>query len=274
LTVTATDRPFDKTIDRFSGGFAEPYDRHRPQPPARLAELLTRLARVTVPDLVVDLGSGTGLSTRYWADKARAVIGIEPTAEMRAQAEARTPAPNVSYRAGFSHHTGLPDRCADVVFCMQSLHWMDPLPTFTEAARILRPGGVFAACDYDWPPATGVWEADAAWEECARRCERLEKEHGVDAGLLRWDKPGHLARMAESGAFRFTREVLLHHVDEGDAARFHGLFLTQGHVSVLLRKGVPASELGLEAFQEAVQRTLGPTVRTWTWSARVRVGVV
>lgn len=271
--MATSDTDFAKTIDRFTG-FAEHYDRHRAQPPCVLAELLTRLACAPFPELVVDLGSGTGLSTRYWAEKARAVIGIEPTAEMRAQAEARTQATSVSYRPGFSHHTGLPERCADVVFCMQALHWMDPLPTFCEAARVLRPGGVFAACDYDWPPATGVWEADAAWEACAFICGRLEKERGVDAGLLRWDKPGHLARMQASGRFRFTREVLLHHADEGNAARFCGLFLTQGHVSGLLKKGVPRSELGLDAFEEIVYRSLGPKMRPWIWSARVLVGIV
>jgi hypothetical protein len=157
---------------------------------------------------------------------------------------------------------------------MQSLHWMDPAATFAEAARILRRGADFVACDYDWPPATGAWEAEAAWEACARRCEQLEHEHGIDTGLLRWDKLGHLARMVESGRFRFAREVLLHHLDMGDAARFHGLFLTQGHVSGLLRKGVPPTALGLDAFEEVVRRTLGSMPRPWTWSARVRVGVV
>lgn len=271
--MTTSETDFAKTIDRFTG-FAELYDRHRPEPPSLLAEFLARLTRVPSPRLVVDLGSGTGLSSRYWASRAAAVIGIEPTAGMRAQAESRTDAGNVSYRAGFSHQTGLPDADADVVFCMQSLHWMDPQPTFREAARILRPGGVFAACDYDWPPATGVWEADAAWEACARGCRRLEKEHGVDAGLLRWDKPGHLSRMQASGSFRFTREVLLHHVDEGDAARFQGLFLAQGHVSVLLRKGVSRSELGLDAFEAAVEHALGSGRRPFVWSARVVLGLV
>ena len=40
---------------------------------------------------------------------------------------------------------------ADIVTCSQSFHWMEPEPTLAEIARILRPGGVFAAYDYDWP---------------------------------------------------------------------------------------------------------------------------
>ncbi len=41
---------------------------------------------------------------------------------------------------------------AGIVTCAQSFHWMEPESTFIEVARILRPGGVFAAYDYDRPP--------------------------------------------------------------------------------------------------------------------------
>ena len=50
---------------------------HRPKPPSVLKEILLRLAQVSRAKLVVDLGSGTGLSTRYWADAADLVIGME-----------------------------------------------------------------------------------------------------------------------------------------------------------------------------------------------------
>lgn len=158
MSISPTD--FTGNIERFSG-FADLYDKYRPEPPAILGSILMRLAQTPFPQLVVDLGCGTGLSTRYWADKAQQVIGIEPTADMRHQAKAQTVAQNISYREGFSHQTGLPDDCVEIVTCSQALHWMEPQATFQEAARILRSGGVFAACDYDWPPTTGSWEADA-----------------------------------------------------------------------------------------------------------------
>src|SRR5687767_5240469 len=93
---------FKGNIARFSG-FAEHYDSVRPDPPAILSEILCRLAKIVRPTLVVDLGSGTGLSTRYWADRANQVIGIDPTLDMRRHAEAQTHAKNVTYQEGFSH---------------------------------------------------------------------------------------------------------------------------------------------------------------------------
>src|SRR5947207_11499657 len=140
-------------------GFAGGYDRFRPRPPRALLELLCRYGRVGRPVLVVDLGCGTGLSTRAWSGTAERAVGIEPNPAMLAVAEE---APDVEYRAAFAHETGLPAAGADIVTCSQSLHWMEPEPTFAEAARILRPGGVFAAYDYNWPPVVDP-EVDAAF---------------------------------------------------------------------------------------------------------------
>jgi SAM-dependent methyltransferase len=145
-----------------AAGFAEHYDRYRPRPPAVLLELLPRLAGVERPELVVDIGSGTGLSTRFWAEHAERVIGVEPIPEMRDVAVAADAAPNVSYLAASAYDTGLPDACAEIVTCSQSLQWMEPAPAFAEIGRLLRPGGVFAAYEYRWslttsPPANAAF---------------------------------------------------------------------------------------------------------------------
>src|SRR5947209_12956839 len=184
-------------LDRFTG-FADGYDTHRPSPPAALVDLLSQLAGVEQPRLVVDIGSGTGLSTVIWAERAARVVGIEPNADMRRQAELRSSRDSiVAYRDAHSSATGLPDACADIVTCSQALHWLEPEPTFAEVARILRPGGVFAAYDWDWPP-TMHWEAELAYDTVMRRGTKLERERGIDDGVVRWAKSGHLERMRSS----------------------------------------------------------------------------
>jgi SAM-dependent methyltransferase len=264
---------FSKNIERFTG-FAALYDQYRPGPPAILGALLAEFSGIAMPGLVVDLGCGTGLSTRYWAEKAREVVGIEPSADMRAQAVALTSAGNVSFREGLSHRTGLLDRCADIVSCSQALHWMEPQATFQEAARILRPGGIFSANDYDWPPTTGSWEADQAWTVCAAKGRELEKKLNVSEGLKQWDKAGHLDRMKASGCFRHTREVVMHHQDQANAERFVGLLLSQGYMMSLVKKGLTETDLGIDTLRAVARRTLGDELRPSYWSARVRVGVV
>ena len=129
-------------------GFAAFYDRFRPRPPRALLELLPSLLETDRLGLVVDLGSGTGLSTRVWADVADEVLGIEPNDAMRDFAEAAATPANVRYRSASSYETGIADASADLVTAAQSLQWMEPRRLFPEVGRILRRGGLFCAYNY------------------------------------------------------------------------------------------------------------------------------
>lgn len=251
-------------------GFGALYHIARPSPPIALLKLLCRLARVERPRLVVDVGSGTGLSTRAWADGADKVVGVEPNAEMRAAAEADTLFPNVRYVDGYSGVTGLDESGADIVTYSQSLHWMDPQPTFAEAARILRPGGVFAAYDYELPPAVD-WEVDAAFEYFLLRLGKFRRER---LSIPPAEKAGHVPRMRESGLFRYVRELGVSGDDAASAERVVGLALSLGPVGRLLEEGLSEEELGLAGLREAAERVLVDREVRWTLSYRVRVGIV
>ena len=144
---------------------------------------------------------------------------------------------NVRYQAGYSNATGLPDGCADIVTCSQSLHWMEPESTFAEIARILRPGGVFAAYDCDWPP-TFSWQVEQAYSACHAQAHAAEQAHQLSREVRSWDKGRHLERIRASERFRFTKEIVLHHVEQGGAERLIGLMLSQGGIATLLKHGV------------------------------------
>src|SRR5260221_10780548 len=88
-------------------GKASSYDQARPTPPPALLDLLTQLIGMPHPALVVDVGSGTGLSTAIWGERAERVMGIEPNADMRTQAvrnvEDHPYAAHITYREGGAH---------------------------------------------------------------------------------------------------------------------------------------------------------------------------
>jgi SAM-dependent methyltransferase len=255
-------------------GLAEVYDANRPVPPVVLVDLLRRYAGVSRPALVVDLGCGTGLFSRQWIGRAEAVVGIEPSADMRRLAgEVTAGIPGgkcVSYRDGHSEATGLDAGCADIVVCSQSLHWMDPVPTFAEVGRILRSGGVFAAIDVDMTPSCGV-AAEEAFMALRRRARALEEKLRLSL-VRRWDKAGHMERMVASGRFRFTRQVMAHHVEPGGGDRLVGLALSMGGVASLLAHGVAESEFGLDALRREAA-AMGPAPVPFHWSYVVRLGV-
>ena len=256
-------------------GIAATYDAHRPAAPAILPALLTQLAAAPRPALVVDLGSGTGLSTLLWADVAQQVIGIEPNDEMRAQAERRAArerpdAPQVRFNAGTAERTGLPDGCADIVTVSQAFHWMEPTATLAEVARILRHGGVFVAYDHDWPPVT-TWEADALFHDFMDRTSKVAATKERQVTPAGWEKSGHLKRIRASGHFRQVKEVALHNVEQGDADRFIGLALSMS--SILASGLITAEEAHLAEFEQAARAALPATPIPWYISYHVRLGL-
>jgi SAM-dependent methyltransferase len=250
-------------------GFAAGFDANRPAPPAALVDLLCLEAQAERPHLVVDLGSGTGLSTRPWVDRADEVVGVEASPEMRAQAQEATAAGNVRFVQAYAQATGLPDDAADIVTCSQALHWMEPEPTLAEAARILRPGGVFAAYDYDWPPIVH-WEIEEAFEEMLRR---LRVGRRPDGERMRYAKEEHLERIRSSGHFRYAREIVLHSKERGGAERVVGMALSLGPLTVALENGTTEEELGVAALREKAQRVLGDREVDIYLGYRIRLGV-
>ena len=254
-------------------GKAGSYDRVRPAPPAALLDLLTQLIDTPHPALVVDVGSGTGLSTVIWGQRAGRVIGIEPNADMRKEAthkvEGHPYAARIVYREGMADQTGLPDGCADIVTAAQSFHWMEPAATLAEIARILRPGGLFAAYDYDTPPAIR-WELDQLAQEVSLRLVELIRQRGLAQSIKIWPKNKSLDPLRESGHFRFTREVLLYSIEQGDAARFLAMMRSN---ALSQQFQFTDQEIGFDRLSEAALQSIGSAPVPWYFSYRVRVGI-
>jgi SAM-dependent methyltransferase len=246
-------------------GFAEGYDASRPAPPPALVELLPPLAGKARP-VVVDLGSGTGLSTRPWAAVAEEAVGVEPNEAMLRQAEAITADANVRYVNASGYATGLPDGCADIVTASQSLQWMRPQRVFPEIARILQPGGVFCAYAY-FALQTPLWEPEEEFGIVRERTGAIRRERGLVQQL--W--PVSRERLEESGVFRLVRELALHSVEHGDGERLIGFALSQGSVATLLEAGATEEDVGLDRLRAAAVRMPEPV--PWWVSYHVWLGL-
>ena len=256
-------------IKRFSG-FAELYNRFRPRLPDDLGHLLTQWAHMDSPDLVIDLGCGTGLSTRYWAERAKQVIGIDPSGDMLQAAQAQTYLPNVSYRQGFGHQTGLPDHCADIITCCDSLHWMEPGSTFAEIVRVLRPGGVFAWLYFSEPVMT-PWEVDQAHQLFWQKSKAADEARCVTRAVLRWPRAEYV-RCMQAG-FRWVCQLELHQTGMSDAEQLVGWVSTYGHVQSLFKLGATEADVGLDEFARTAHRILGKASTPWYASVQVSAGI-
>jgi len=114
------------------------------------ARLIDRLQFMNLaPASILDLGSGTGRAARALTDKYRAarVVELDLAPDMLRQARPgrwRRPFSRRLWICADAQRVPLPAASADLIFSSLMLQWCNrPEAVFAEAARLLRPGGLF-----------------------------------------------------------------------------------------------------------------------------------
>ncbi len=259
-----------KNAGRFTG-FADIYDQARPAMPFYPVKII-RAYLGKKPQRVVDLGCGTGLSSLVWKGQCEELTGIEPSDDMLAVAQMKA-TEGISFRKGFSGATGLENASVDAVVCSQSFHWMEPEPTLAEVNRILKPGGVFAAVDCDWPPVCH-WQAEKAYTELFRKVLDIEETNpDVRDSFVRWSKEGHLANIRQSGFFSYAREIVFSNTEKCTSERLIELAKSQGGLQTILKKSPELIAKHVKVFEELVYATFGPDEFDIDFGYRMRIGV-
>jgi ubiquinone/menaquinone biosynthesis C-methylase UbiE len=219
--------PVDSKL-RFSAT-VDAYERYRPSYPDELITWLARLAGIVPGDTVVDLGAGTGISSRLFAAGGFHVTGVEPNEAMRERAEARGAdgAGSVRYRRGEASATGLEPACTKLAIAAQAFHWFDVPATMAELRRILAPGGRAAACwnDRATSPFLDAYEAllqkhSAEYRQMRSPSEaiaRIRAAAGVEdvqeatfANHQRLDRESFVGRV-------YSSSYVVHGIDDRDA---------------------------------------------------------
>lgn len=136
------------------------YARWRPDVHSRIIQhAAERLALPRPLGLALDIGCGTGLSTRALGKLATRVIGVDTSHWMIRQTASTDAAAYILARA-----EALPVRseCAELITCSQAFHWCEPTAFLAEATRVLRPGGWLLIYD-SFPAVDGVLGDVVRW---------------------------------------------------------------------------------------------------------------
>ena len=124
------------------------YDRARPSYPA---DMVNRIVAASPGHDVLDVGCGTGISSRLFQAAGCTVLGIDPDPRM---AELARRAGTAAEVAKFEDWDPA-GRSFDAVIAAQAWHWVDPVAGAARAAAALRTGGRLAVFwnVFEPPPA-------------------------------------------------------------------------------------------------------------------------
>jgi SAM-dependent methyltransferase len=181
---------------------AEAYDRFMGVWSRPLASRFADFAAIESGMRALDVGSGPGSLTQELVGRIGAanVAAIDPSVSFVAALHDRYP--GVDVREAPAESLPYPAATFDAALAQLVVHLMtDPLAGLREMARVVRPGGVVAACVWDYGGGRGplgpFWEA--AWE--------LDPDV-VDESKLAGARAGHLGKLLRGSGF--------HHVEEAE----------------------------------------------------------
>ncbi|OHA77272.1 MAG: hypothetical protein A3H01_00590 [Candidatus Wildermuthbacteria bacterium RIFCSPLOWO2_12_FULL_40_9] len=99
-------------------------------------------ATIPLEKSVVDLGCGTGISTRQIADRCATVIGVDRDKKMISAAET-IPHHNITYICAKSEDLPFANGIFDAATAFSSFHWFANEKALNEIQRVLKSSGVF-----------------------------------------------------------------------------------------------------------------------------------
>jgi SAM-dependent methyltransferase len=168
---------------------ADAYDRYMGRYSAILAPLLADFAGIWAGQRALDVGCGPGvlvseLEARLGAENVAAVDPSEPFV-----AACRDRHPDADVRQGSAEALPWPDDLFDAALAQLVVHFMaDPVAGLAEMARVTRPGGVVAACVWDFEGGRGP--IDVFWT-AARELDPDVEDESTLAGV----RQGHLVEL-------------------------------------------------------------------------------
>jgi ubiquinone/menaquinone biosynthesis C-methylase UbiE len=108
-------------------------------PPAVMDHVLALIGENS--GTILDIGCGTGISTRQLRDLGLSVIGVDKYPAMIN--EARTQSQNISYVVAPAEDLPFPDNAFGAVTAFSAFHWFANKKAAGEIRRVLKPGKLF-----------------------------------------------------------------------------------------------------------------------------------
>lgn len=188
---------------------ADAYERHVGRYGRALGEALIDFAGVRPGMSALDVGCGTGALTEVLCDRlgAENVTGVDPSPAFAEACRARVP--GLEVEVGAAESLPLADGRFDAVLAQLVVNFMtDAEAGVREMARVARPGGLIAACVWDY---AGEMTMLRTYWDAARELEPQRAAAADEGVVMGWCRDGGLAdlwRLAGLSEIRFAPLVV------------------------------------------------------------------
>ena len=122
------------------GDFVKEYERARRSYPLEVFRYFQQAVDIKNP-FILDLGCGTGISTRQLVSLGR-VVGCDPDSIMLTAARGHKTPTGIKYVVGKANKLPFRDAVFDVVTAFAAFHWFNDKKSIAEIRRVLKPGGI------------------------------------------------------------------------------------------------------------------------------------
>ncbi|MEJ1241682.1 class I SAM-dependent methyltransferase [Chryseolinea sp. T2] len=240
------------------GDRVDNYVRYRPHYPEAVLHYLHDSFGLAPSHTVIDIGSGTGISSEMFLKNGNHVIGIEPNEPMRTRSlSLLKDYSRFEAVDGTAEQTGLSDASADFIVAGQAFHWFDRDRAKNEFHRILKPNGVTVL----------MWNERLVDTEFARLYDQLIIDHAIDYVTVdhRNIEPAMIA------AFFAPAKCTLKTFANSQTFDFEGLKGRLSSSSYVPNEGQPGYALMIEALKDLFNQYCKDDVITINYDTNVYV---
>lgn len=169
-----------KKLGKKFGELVKEYERARRPYPPEVFDFLKSLLTVKKP-LILDLGCGTGISTRQLAELGT-VIGCDPDPIMLHAAKAHKRIRNEKYVIGSASNLPFKNSSFNVVTAFAAFHWFDDKKSIVEIKRVLKLGGLIFIVNRTGVRVWGEGYRKAIIKATGRKIARFKKDYSYIPG--------------------------------------------------------------------------------------------